>query len=172
LSSKQFQHGQSNPTYLLDVGGQRLVLRKQPPGKLLASAHAVDREYRVLAALAQAGENMPASSRQWGSCATALASMYCLLHCYLFHAWPAAELLSQLKGFLQTRFFTVHNTPYASPLKPVGPAACVLQAGKVAVPRPLCMCSDASVLGTPFYVMEFAAGTIFTNPNLPDVGPR
>jgi aminoglycoside phosphotransferase (APT) family kinase protein len=34
------------------------------------------------------------------------------------------------------------------------------------------MCSDASVIGTPFYVMEFAAGTIFTNPNLPDVGPR
>eukprot|EP00882_Tetradesmus_deserticola_P029465 GHRQ01033004.1.p1 GENE.GHRQ01033004.1~~GHRQ01033004.1.p1 ORF type:complete len:137 (+),score=44.11 GHRQ01033004.1:423-833(+) len=98
LSSKQFQHGQSNPTYLLEVGGQRLVLRKQPPGKLLASAHAVDREYRVLAALAQAG--------------------------------------------------------------------------KVPVPRPLCMCSEASVTGTPFYVMEFAAGTIFTNPNLPEVGPR
>ncbi|WIA34789.1 hypothetical protein OEZ86_013092 [Tetradesmus obliquus] len=98
LSSKQFQHGQSNPTYLLEVGGQRLVLRKQPPGKLLASAHAVDREFKVLAALSQAG--------------------------------------------------------------------------KVPVPRPLCMCSDASVIGTPFYVMEFAAGTIFTNPNLPDVGPR
>jgi aminoglycoside phosphotransferase (APT) family kinase protein len=43
------------------------VLRKQPPGKLLASAHAVDREYRVLAALAQAGEQMPASSWQQGS---------------------------------------------------------------------------------------------------------
>lgn len=56
LSSKQFQHGQSNPTYLLEVGGQRLVLRKQPPGKLLASAHAVDREFKVLAALSQAGE--------------------------------------------------------------------------------------------------------------------
>jgi hypothetical protein len=48
----------------------------------------------------------------------------------------------------------------------------VLQAGKVPVPRPLCMCSDASVIGTPFYVMQFAGGTIFTNPNLPDVGPR
>ena len=35
----------------LQVGGQRYVLRKKPPGKLLASAHAVEREYRVLAAL-------------------------------------------------------------------------------------------------------------------------
>jgi hypothetical protein len=39
---QQFQHGQSNPTFLLDLPGcpQRMVLRKQPPGKLLASAHA------------------------------------------------------------------------------------------------------------------------------------
>jgi aminoglycoside phosphotransferase (APT) family kinase protein len=64
LSSKQFQHGQSNPTYLLEVGGQRLVLRKQPPGKLLASAHAVDREYRVLTALSQAGERASANDKE------------------------------------------------------------------------------------------------------------
>lgn len=56
LHSKQFQHGQSNPTYLLEAGNQRLVLRKQPPGRLLASAHAVDREFRVLSALAQTGK--------------------------------------------------------------------------------------------------------------------
>jgi aminoglycoside phosphotransferase (APT) family kinase protein len=39
---QQFQHGQSNPTFLLELPGfhQRMVLRKQPPGKLLASAHA------------------------------------------------------------------------------------------------------------------------------------
>lgn len=86
LKVRQFQHGQSNPTFLLELPGppaQRMVLRKQPPGKLLKSAHAVDREYRVLAALAP----------------------------------------------------TV-----------------------VPVPRPLVMCEDASVIGTPFYVMEFAAG--------------
>lgn len=45
--------GQSNPTYFVDLGGRRLVLRKKPPGTLLPSAHAVDREYRVQAALAQ-----------------------------------------------------------------------------------------------------------------------
>lgn len=72
---------QSNPTYLLSLGDRRLVLRKQPPGKLLASAHAVDREYRVLKALA----------------ATA-----------------------------------------------------------VPVPRPVVLCADARILGTQFYVMEFA----------------
>ena len=43
--------GQSNPTYLLSSGDQRWVLRKQPDGPLLKSAHAIDREYRVIAAL-------------------------------------------------------------------------------------------------------------------------
>ncbi len=84
LRVQQFKHGQSNPTYLLELGGQRLVLRKQPPGKLLASAHAVDREYRVLKAMAD------------------------------------------------------HST--------------------VPVPRPLVLCTYSSVIGTPFYVMEFAGG--------------
>lgn len=43
--------GQSNPTYFVDVGATQLVLRKQPVGPLLPSAHAVDREFRVLSAL-------------------------------------------------------------------------------------------------------------------------
>jgi aminoglycoside phosphotransferase (APT) family kinase protein len=80
----QFSHGQSNPTYLLELGGgngRRLVLRKKPPGRLLSSAHAVEREYRVLCALA--GSTVP-------------------------------------------------------------------------VAAPVALCSDESVLGTPFYVMDFA----------------
>jgi aminoglycoside phosphotransferase (APT) family kinase protein len=51
LEIAQFKGGQSNPTYLLSAGGQRYVLRRKPPGKLLPSAHAVDREYRVIRAL-------------------------------------------------------------------------------------------------------------------------
>ncbi|XP_022722358.1 probable acyl-CoA dehydrogenase IBR3 [Durio zibethinus] len=51
----QFGHGQSNPTYLMEVetvgAVKRYVLRKKPPGKLLQSAHAVDREFQVLKAL-------------------------------------------------------------------------------------------------------------------------
>jgi len=49
---EQFKGGQSNPTYLLTAAdGRRFVLRRKPPGKLLPSAHAVDREYRVISAL-------------------------------------------------------------------------------------------------------------------------
>ncbi len=51
--------GQSNPSYFLDYAGQRLVLRKQPAGPILRGAHAVDREYRVLEALAPTGVPVP-----------------------------------------------------------------------------------------------------------------
>src|SRR5262249_45093087 len=51
LSVRQFKGGQSNPTYLLETPGRRYVLRRKPPGKLLPSAHAVDREFRVISAL-------------------------------------------------------------------------------------------------------------------------
>jgi aminoglycoside phosphotransferase (APT) family kinase protein len=52
LRATKFAGGQSNPTYLLDAQSGRYVLRRQPPGQLLKSAHAVDREFRVLSALA------------------------------------------------------------------------------------------------------------------------
>ena len=51
LTVKQFKGGQSNPTYLLGTPARRYVLRRKPPGKLLPSAHAVDREYRVIRGL-------------------------------------------------------------------------------------------------------------------------
>lgn len=51
VSVEEFAGGQSNPTYLLTTDTSRYVLRRKPPGKLLKSAHAVDREYRVLSAL-------------------------------------------------------------------------------------------------------------------------
>ena len=55
LSVEQFKGGQSNPTFLLHTPAQSYVLRRKPPGKLLPSAHAVDREYRVTSALYTAG---------------------------------------------------------------------------------------------------------------------
>ncbi|HEY0941982.1 MAG TPA: phosphotransferase [Steroidobacter sp.] len=88
----QFAGGQSNPTFLLDAASGKYVLRKKPPGKLLPSAHAIDREYRVLRVLKDAG---------------------------------------------------------------------------LAVPRVHLYCDDASIIGTPFYVMEYVAGRIFTDPALP-----
>lgn len=59
LSVRQFKGGQSNPTYSLGSPGGNWVLRRKPPGKLLPSAHAVDREYRVIAALASVGYPVP-----------------------------------------------------------------------------------------------------------------
>ncbi|MFT5038889.1 MAG: aminoglycoside phosphotransferase (APT) family kinase protein [Flavobacteriaceae bacterium] len=52
LTATKFQGGQSNPTFKIDAVSDSYVLRRQPPGKLLKSAHAVDREYRVISALA------------------------------------------------------------------------------------------------------------------------
>jgi aminoglycoside phosphotransferase (APT) family kinase protein len=51
LSAEKFAGGQSNPTFKLSAGDRKFVLRRKPPGQLLASAHAVDREFRVIAAL-------------------------------------------------------------------------------------------------------------------------
>lgn len=48
---RQFQGGQSNPTYLIQTPAKKFVLRKKPPGKLLPSAHLIEREYRILRAL-------------------------------------------------------------------------------------------------------------------------
>lgn len=95
LAAQRFSGGQSNPTYrLTDAAGRNYVLRKKPAGELLPSAHAVDREYRVMKALE--GTDVP-------------------------------------------------------------------------VARVLCYCGDASVIGTPFYVMEFVAGRIFWDPALPEL---
>ncbi|HEY5379407.1 MAG TPA: phosphotransferase family protein [Pseudolabrys sp.] len=92
LTIKQFKGGQSNPTYLLETPARRYVLRRKPPGKLLPSAHAVDREYRVIRAL---------------------------------HA---------------------QNFPVAAPLA---------------------FCADENIAGTPFYVMDFADGRLFWEPQMP-----
>jgi aminoglycoside phosphotransferase (APT) family kinase protein len=96
LTIRQFKGGQSNPTYLLDTPARRYVLRRKPPGKLLPSAHAVDREFRVIGAL---------------------------------HA----------QGF--------------------------------PVAQPLLYCAEDSVAGTAFYVMSFAEGRVFWEPQMPGSSP-
>ncbi|MBW1889957.1 MAG: phosphotransferase [Deltaproteobacteria bacterium] len=61
LNVRQFGYGQSNPTYLLTdtETGRGYVLRKKPPGKLLPSAHAVDREYKIIKALGKTDVPVP-----------------------------------------------------------------------------------------------------------------
>jgi aminoglycoside phosphotransferase (APT) family kinase protein len=94
LEVEQFKGGQSNPTFLLKAGGRRYVLRRKPPGKLLPSAHAVEREYRVITALIDS------------------------------------------------------NVPVA---------------------RTYCLCEDAAIIGTAFYVMDYVAGRVLWDPSLPGV---
>ncbi len=93
---RQFEGGQSNPTFLLETAGNAYVLRKKPPGKLLPSAHAVEREYRVMKAL---------------------------------------------------------------------------EHSSVPVCRMLLLCEDPAVIGTPFLVMEYAAGRVFHDLTLPGLSP-
>jgi aminoglycoside phosphotransferase (APT) family kinase protein len=92
----QFAGGQSNPTFVLETPLRRYVLRKKPPGTLLPSAHAVEREYRVITALG--------------------------------------------------------NTD-------------------VPVARTFVLCEDPSVIGTPFYVMEYVEGRVLRDPTLPEMRP-
>jgi aminoglycoside phosphotransferase (APT) family kinase protein len=93
---RQFRGGQSNPTFWIGVGERAFVLRKKPPGVLLPSAHAVEREHRVIEALA---------------------------------------------------------------------------ATDVPVARARALCLDESIVGTPFYLMDYVQGRIFWDVRLPDVAP-
>ena len=65
ISYSKFKGGQSNPTYRIDTPGRSYVLRRQPFGKLLPSAHAVDREYRAMHALGPTGFPVP---KTYGLC--------------------------------------------------------------------------------------------------------
>ena len=59
VQSTKFKTGQSNPTFLIETADRKFVLRKKPPGKLLPSAHAVDREFKVLKALEETNVPVP-----------------------------------------------------------------------------------------------------------------
>lgn len=75
LEVSQFKGGQSNPTYRLTTPTARYVMRRKPPGKLLPSAHAVDREFRVISALHPTGFPAP---KPYGLCAdeTIIGTMF------------------------------------------------------------------------------------------------
>src|SRR5471030_1372988 len=80
LEVAQFKGGQSNPTYRLSAGGRNYVLRKKPPGKLLPSAHAVDREFRVIKALHGVGFPVP---RPYALCEddAVIGTMFYIMDC-------------------------------------------------------------------------------------------
>ena len=80
LTVKQFKGGQSNPTYKLFAGGKTYVMRRKPPGKLLPSAHAVDREFRVISALYPLGYPV---ARPYGLCTDddVVGTMFYIMDC-------------------------------------------------------------------------------------------
>ena len=59
ITVQQFKGGQSNPTYKVTAANGAYVLRRKPPGKLLPSAHQVEREYRIMRALAETDVPVP-----------------------------------------------------------------------------------------------------------------
>jgi acyl-CoA dehydrogenase len=146
----QFGHGQSNPTYKVEclpwsddatAGLLTYVLRKKPPGKILASAHAVEREYAAQRALGGGGRV------GWRH----LSPRYCC----------ASKLIQSM-----TAGMILHVTNRVAP----GSDATTLRpASAVPVPEMLALCEDASILGTPFYLMSFIPGHIFVAPGLPDL---
>ena len=80
LHVEKFKGGQSNPTFRLTAGERRYVMRRKPPGKLLPSAHAVDREYKVISALA--GSDVPVA-RTYALCAdeSVIGTMFYIMDC-------------------------------------------------------------------------------------------
>lgn len=77
---RQFHGGQSNPTFLVESGGRRWVLRKKPPGELLPSAHAVEREHRVQGALREHGVPVPAMELLCGDVSVIGTPFYVMEH--------------------------------------------------------------------------------------------
>ncbi len=80
LTVEQFKGGQSNPTYRLVTPGRSYVMRRKPPGQLLKSAHAVDREYKVTTALGRAGFPV---ARTYGLCEddSVIGTMFYVMDC-------------------------------------------------------------------------------------------
>lgn len=80
ITVRKFKGGQSNPTYRIETPGAAYVLRRKPFGKLLPSAHAVDREFRVQAGLSKAGFPVPP---QYGLCTdeSVAGSMFYVMGC-------------------------------------------------------------------------------------------
>jgi aminoglycoside phosphotransferase (APT) family kinase protein len=120
-SLKQFQGGQSNPTYLIETGEDRkYVLRKKPPGKLLPSAHQIDREYRIQKALAGTGVPVAAMIHYCADPAVIGTEFYLMefLAGRVFDAVLMPDLKPSERGAIQAALFDtigkLHAVDYAA----------------------------------------------------------
>lgn len=117
---EKFSDGQSNPTYRLASGARHFVLRAKPPGKLLKSAHAVDREFRVMQALADTPVPVPQVYHLSGE-DTPLGTQFMVMQMVegrIF--WDPA--LPDLDDEARTRIYDAMNATLAA-LHDVAPAA-------------------------------------------------
>jgi len=120
LEVRQFKGGQSNPTYQLVTPDKKYVLRRKPPGKLLPSAHAVDREYKVISALHTTGFPV---ARSYGLCSddTVIGTMFYVMDMVegrilwdqTLPQYSPAERRAIFMAKLQT-LADLHNTDYAA----------------------------------------------------------
>jgi aminoglycoside phosphotransferase (APT) family kinase protein len=118
LEVRQFKGGQSNPTYQLVTPGRTYVMRRKPPGKLLPSAHAVDREFRVISALYPTGFPV---ARPFGLCTDegVIGTMFYVMDMMegrvlwdqTLPAYTPAERREIFMGKLQT-LADLHNTDH------------------------------------------------------------
>ncbi len=120
LTVEQFKGGQSNPTYKLLTPGRNYVLRRKPPGALLPSAHAVDREYKVITALHSTGFPAP---RTFGLCTdeSIVGTWFYIMDCVdgrviwdsTFPDQPKAERRAYFDAMNAT-IAALHTTDYAA----------------------------------------------------------
>jgi aminoglycoside phosphotransferase (APT) family kinase protein len=120
-SLRQFQGGQSNPTYLIETPSQSYVLRKKPPGTLLPSAHQIDREYRIQKSLA--GIIPVAKMLHYATDVSIIGTEFYVME-YLqgrvFSDVAMAELTPPERGRLQTQLFDTIGTLHAADYTQLG----------------------------------------------------
>ena len=120
LSVEQFKGGQSNPTYRLVTPGKNYVMRRKPPGLLLKSAHAVDREYAVITALGTTGYPV---ARTYGLCTdeTVIGTWFYIMDCVegriIWDSTFPDEPKEQRRAYFDAMnkgMADLHNTDYAA----------------------------------------------------------
>ena len=120
MTVEQFRGGQSNPTFRLATPGHRYVMRRKPAGKLLPSAHAVDREYRIMTALS--GSDVPVP-RTYGLCTDdgVIGSAFFVMDCVDGRIWwdgtlPGLQPAERraIYGELNRVIAALHQFDYAS----------------------------------------------------------
>ncbi|GAA5109912.1 phosphotransferase [Alloalcanivorax gelatiniphagus] len=112
MSAEKFEGGQSNPTFRIKASSGEYVLRRQPPGKLLKSAHAVDREFRVMNALRDSDVPVP---RMYHLCEDpdVIGSMFYLMEfCQGRIFWDAA--IPEVDNDTRTAMYTEMNRVLAA----------------------------------------------------------